>query len=182
MAQQLCGADEAVAALIIIDSPEAPLEDSRQRAHVGVRKLLLYYPGRIRYFLRRRRLFYTLRMKIRNDAAYAVERLLILFRGRAAGSRERRLRILRRLHTLAYHRYVAKPYAGTITIFWADGLPDITGEKQKWERLAAGGIEWYTFPSRHHELLKEPSIKQVALQLSDCLERTQTDIEDRTIS
>ncbi|HUX21431.1 MAG TPA: amino acid adenylation domain-containing protein [Spirochaetia bacterium] len=181
MAQRLLAAGDRVAALIIIDSPEAPLAAEQQRAHVGLRKLLLYYPGRMRYFLKRGRLLFTLKMKIKNDLSYALERLLARAKPGRKNSRQRRLQMLRHLHTLAYHSYIASPYPGPITIFWAEGLPDITGEREKWEKLAQGGVEWYTFPSRHHDLLKEPNIKNVALQLSRCLERVHASIGETTI-
>jgi thioesterase domain-containing protein len=120
-------------------------------------------------------------MKIKNDCSYALERLLTRVAPGRKNSRQRRLQMLRHLHTLAYHRYVASPYPGPITVFWAEGLPDITGEREKWEELAQGGVEWYTFASRHHDLLKEPNIKDVALQLSKCLERVHANIEETAI-
>ncbi len=173
MAQQLIASGDRVAALIIIDSPEAPLAADEQRLHVGIRKMISYYPERMRYFFRRRMLAYTLWMKLRNEASYLIERLRSRLPFRLKDSRERRLQMLRHIHTLAYHRYVAKPFPGQIILFWADGLPDLTGEKGKWERLAQEGIEWYTFTTRHHDLLKEHNVQTVAAQLAECIERAQ---------
>lgn len=174
MAQQLLASGEEVAALIIIDSPEAPLEAARQHSHVGVQKLLSYYPRRIAYFLRRGRLLFTIRMKLKNELSYWIERFIEAFPNDGSGSRERRLRLLRHLHTLAYHRYVAKPYPGKITILRAEQTSDLTDERRKWERLGTGGIEWQTVSGRHRDLLKEPNIREVGAKLSACLLQVRT--------
>jgi len=171
MARQLRAAGEGVSLLAIMDSKEAPLERDRQRSHSGIRKLLFYYPGRVVYYLRRRRLLYTLQMKAAIEIRYHLDRMARLFdRERSTlRSRSRNLKLLKYLHTRAYHRYVAEPYDGKVTLFWAGESSDMAGEIARWRRLALGGLDCQFLPCRHSELLKEPYIQDLSRRLSESL-------------
>ncbi len=171
MARQLRAAGEEISLLAIMDSKEAPLERERQRSHSGARKLLFYYPQRILYYLRRRRLLYTLQMKAAIEARYHLDRLVRLFdRGRSPlRSRSRNLKLLKYLHTRAYHQYVAEPFDGKVMLFWASKGSDMADEIERWRRLALRGLDCRFIPCRHFELLKEPYIQQLAQGLSENL-------------
>ncbi len=171
MARQLRAAGEGISLLAIMDSKEAPLERDRQRSHSGVRKLVVYYPRRIVYYLRRKRLLYTLRMKAAIESRYHLDRIArLLYRGRSPlQSRSRNLKLLRYLHTRAYHRYVAEPYDGRVTLFWAGEGSEMAGEIARWRRLALGGLDCQFLPCRHFELLKEPYIQELSRRLTESL-------------
>lgn len=175
MARQLQASGETISLLAIMDSKEAPLERGRQRSHTGLRKLLAYYPERFVFHLRRRRLLSTLRMKLANEARYHAFRFARLFGSpRGGGSslrrRKRNLELLRYLHTRAYHRYVAEPFEGRVTLFWAGtGDSDESGEISRWRRLARGGLECERLPCRHSELLREPFIGELAYKIGQRL-------------
>ena len=176
MARQLRAAGEEISLLAIMDSKEAPLERDRQRSHSGVRKLFFYYPGRIVHYLRRHRLLYTLRVKAANETRYHLDRIARAFdRGRSPlRSRSRNLKILKYLHTRAYHRYVAAPYDGKVTLFWAGRSSEMTGEITRWRRLALGGLDCQVLPCRHFELLKEPYIQDLSRRISECLKQARS--------
>ncbi len=171
MARLLREAGEEVGLLAIMDSQEAPLEAGRQRSHVGLRKLLAYYPGRVAHFLKTGSLVFTLRMKAKIEVRHLLNRLANGFPriGSSAGRRARSLQLLGYLHARAYHRYVARPYAGRIALFRAGRDPDQSGELSRWRRLARGGLDCFTISCSHRELLREPYLKEVARTLNRCL-------------
>lgn len=61
--------------------------------------------------------------------------------------------------------YSTQPYAGRITLLYANQVP-INDPTRGWSQLAQGGLELYSIPSGHFEMLEEPVVERVAERLA----------------
>ena len=73
--------------------------------------------------------------------------------------------------------YRQRPFPGRVTLFAAeDRAPFLAAEggvSLGWQRWAEGGVEHYTIPGRHVEMVREPSVAVLAARLRECLARTE---------
>ncbi len=76
------------------------------------------------------------------------------------------------VNVTAQKAYLPTVYAGQITLFRAS--QDIARRhhhryQEGWNRLAAGGLEYYDLPASHTTLFREPQVKYLAKQLAQCI-------------
>ncbi len=76
-----------------------------------------------------------------------------------------------RTNLQAMYRYVPHRYDGCITVFRASeqdeqGIEDTT---LGWQQYAIGGVESYTIPGNHYEIVTNPQVATLAAELSRCL-------------
>jgi thioesterase domain-containing protein len=74
------------------------------------------------------------------------------------------------LHAVKCYR--PAPYPGRVTLFRAQtpGTNQIDDANWGWDRVASGGVELYPVAGEHLELLREPSVRQLATELQSCLD------------
>ena len=68
--------------------------------------------------------------------------------------------------------YVARPYPGKITLIFSDyshSRKEYQVDRQNWEKLAMGGLDYYTVPGDVFTLFDEPSARGLAKQLELCI-------------
>jgi thioesterase domain-containing protein len=75
-------------------------------------------------------------------------------------------------HMVLASEYVARPYAGRVTLFRpsAAPVPVATPRDRGWGRLAAD-VDVHFVPGQHHSMVKEPHVQTLALLLNECLDR-----------
>ncbi|HET7451819.1 MAG TPA: hypothetical protein VFL12_03710, partial [Thermoanaerobaculia bacterium] len=85
----------------------------------------------------------------------------------------RALRSVREAGYLANRRYVAGPYAGSVTLFRAAvrSVADATDRDMGWERLAGGGVEVHHVAGDHENMLVEPHVRVLARELRAAIDR-----------
>jgi thioesterase domain-containing protein len=67
-------------------------------------------------------------------------------------------------------RYAPQFFPGRITLFQAMESPDDARRSHdRWLRLAGEGVEVRAIPGGHKDVLKEPSVKLLAREVTDCL-------------
>jgi thioesterase domain-containing protein len=72
----------------------------------------------------------------------------------------------------AYRNYCPTVYAGKVTFFRAvDQSQEFADYLQRWEELAAGGLEIHDIPGNHDSIMAEPHVSVLAEKLRDCLNR-----------
>jgi thioesterase domain-containing protein len=80
---------------------------------------------------------------------------------------EHRLKIIE-TNSQALVRYTPKTITGKITYFQAHTrpfFPEVPKAEEKWRRLATGGVTVISVPGSHDNFLKEPHVREVALEL-----------------
>ena len=71
-------------------------------------------------------------------------------------------------------RYVPKPYAGPMTLFWAEERPvGATDSRLGWRDLARGSLEVIVVPGDHASMMTETHVQVLAEKLKDCLDAAQ---------
>ena len=72
----------------------------------------------------------------------------------------------------AMRRYQPKPYSGKVAMFLAEDAPDRTRTDLRllWGEYATGGLEVYSIPGEHADILEEPHVGVAAARLRTCLE------------
>ncbi|WP_071191495.1 non-ribosomal peptide synthetase [Trichormus sp. NMC-1] len=72
----------------------------------------------------------------------------------------------------AYRNYCPTVYAGKVTFFRAvDQSQEYADYLQRWEEIAAGGLEIHDIPGNHDSIMAEPHVSVLAQKLRDCLNR-----------
>ena len=79
-------------------------------------------------------------------------------------------RQVRRIHETARRNYLAKPYPGRITLFWACERSRIPDYRAGWSEYAAGGLECRVVAGNHNTMLQEPHVRSVAACLRTCMD------------
>lgn len=89
----------------------------------------------------------------------------------------RHVEAIRKAQERARRTYVAKPYPEKLHLIWsappegADPNPNDGPALDRWKELAAGGVEVFTLPAGHVEMVLEPQVGLVAAKLIEWLER-----------
>ena len=75
---------------------------------------------------------------------------------------------------LAWQSYVPRPYPGRVTLFRARTRPIFYSLRPDlgWEEVAQGGVETHVVNGQHWKIMVEPTVRSLAGQLRNCLERT----------
>jgi thioesterase domain-containing protein/acyl carrier protein len=76
-------------------------------------------------------------------------------------------------NSMAGHEYVPQIYEGKVTLFWANGDLRAYDVVEGWQVLVAGGTEVREISGTHLNIIKEPHVAELALKLSESLERAQ---------
>jgi hypothetical protein len=84
------------------------------------------------------------------------------------------------IFTRAYEDYVAQPYSGIVTVFWARARPLFSANAKDlgWSRLAQGGVDVRIVRGNHGSIMHEPDVAGIAQELRDCLARLPVDAQD----
>ena len=182
MAQQLRAAQVPVAALIVIDSPDlitAQRAPTWQLRHLpaAARNVLWWMIDNEVFHAGAPEALRSLRSKARLLGAHAAGQL----RGGhvAADIRDvlgvwrlpdRRRRFLE-IHHRALSAYVAKPYAGPMTLVRARTMPLFAPPEHDlgWSRVAAGGLHTRVVAGAHDNILREPRVGHLAAAIADAL-------------
>ena len=71
--------------------------------------------------------------------------------------------------------FVPRVYTGRVTLFRIRKQPytRIRDVQLGWGARASGGVEVHVVPGTHKTILREPHVKVLARQLSDCISRAQ---------
>ncbi len=80
------------------------------------------------------------------------------------------------VHSDVVARYVPRPYAGPITLFWSSdnplGLLGAADPRLGWRRLALGGLEIHYLPGNHSDFVYHSAyLRQTVVELQACLYR-----------
>lgn len=107
----------------------------------------------------------------RSQLAYAAPEVEVLGRG---GSFSEVAEKLKASHYKAWIEYECKPYPGVITIFKAhEQLPGFyTDPHMGWGSIAQGGVEIYSVPGYHADLVKSPILAE---GMRACIDKAMTD-------
>ncbi len=75
------------------------------------------------------------------------------------------------IHFRAFHSYHPQTYPGRVTLFRPEALPLFRAHDTGlgWGALATGGVEVKIIADTYHELLQEPHVEKLAVQLSASL-------------
>jgi thioesterase domain-containing protein len=78
-------------------------------------------------------------------------------------------------HMVLAHEYIARPYAGRITLVRPSDAPlaVATSRDRGWGKLAAE-VDVHFVPGQHHSMVKEPHVQTLAKILNECLDRAGT--------
>jgi thioesterase domain-containing protein len=73
----------------------------------------------------------------------------------------------------AFCAYVPRPYGGRVTLFRAQtrSLFDHGDIDMGWRRFARGGVDVRIIPGHHESILREPHVRQLAVELKKALNR-----------
>ena len=176
MAQQLHAMDHKVGLLALMDTP-APgayrLKPHLRRAVGHAKNLMRYGYPYLKARMGKRLDGFTRKLSQQKSAEISstsrviadVDQLRNIFEQRAA-------------------TYQWKPYAGRIALFMlaqrgamSDSLFDPTlgdiSPSLGWDSIAAGGVERYELKGEHVSILKEPFVRDLGVQLRECLNREQ---------
>lgn len=83
-------------------------------------------------------------------------------------------------HFHAQDRYVATKYPGKITLIECATFKK--EYREGWKNLAEGGFETYVVPDTNHKtIVKEPKLKDFAEKLNFVLEKTQNELNEKTM-
>jgi thioesterase domain-containing protein len=125
------------------------------------RSRLRHYARRLRFYAGQRRVLWAIRRAIRIHTRNLFARVT----PQADPVREGYLRTM----AAAGGRYVATPYAARVAVFRGPGYatPDAF-----WERLAAGGVDWYEIDQdANNDVFNPRSVELLATRLDEALER-----------
>ncbi len=196
MAQQLQAQGQEIGLLALMDTPRPPFSvifRSYMRYERYVRRLR----GSVRYFLRRsaRHLRNLLKLSPVAWPAYFLKKARIAKEltidrtspraelVRASHLTEAYRARVERAHRIARQSYNPQGYRGRISLFLVSQplwkrFPD---PRMGWTDLATDGVEVYIIPGGHHDLLREPSVRVLAENLSRCLHKAQKKHDERNI-
>lgn len=75
----------------------------------------------------------------------------------------------------AYKNYYPTVYPGKVIFFRAvEQTQEYTRYLERWEELAAGGLEIHDIPGHHDSIMSEPHVRVLAEKLKVCIERLTT--------
>lgn len=178
MAQQLSAQGEQVAFLACTDSSPPPLsqEELQLDAEQDWRDKMKLHRDNLTQLSRTAKLMYFIK-RTRTKLRATYERLAYKFYLRIGIPIPQALRIryIFDVNVRAQCNYIARPYAGSIILLWADH--DIKRRfhahyQEGWRRLAAG-VENYDLPLGHTDVFRDPYVRHVAERLTQCLARAQ---------
>ena len=158
MAQQLHNTNQKVALLIIIDS--GPPRRVRPPYVTPVQQSLVHY-------LRR-----SIHHMANGQLTRVVKQKLLILRSSAVNSKNRNIQRVFEAHRSADQSYLAKVYPGKITLIfseWSDTNIQFDRDRQEWEALAGGGLNYHVIPGDFFTIFEEPYIKNLADQLKFCV-------------
>ena len=80
---------------------------------------------------------------------------------------------VRKACAIAGNRYQLQPYSDRIVLFRATdkGLRGLDDVHDGWHKYAAGGVEVHEIDGDHGNILNEPNVRSLALELCHCLDR-----------
>lgn len=91
--------------------------------------------------------------------------------------REKIFKKIRQIHTDSQNRYVAKVYPGKITLI--ESAATNNEYKEKWGKLAADGLDYYTIPDTDHlTIVQEPKLKEFVEKLNFVMEKAQSKVKN----
>ena len=175
MAQQLTNAGHEVALLAILDTwppfektPPAYVHPKRDTKHFISRSIHHIKHGKI-FTVAKNYIVYT---------TFKIISTIISTVGYIFSTSKQKLYLqIRELHTKAQDRYIASRYPGKITLIECG---DINHEnREKWNRLAGGGLETYLLPgTNHNTIMNEPDVSIFADQFNRVLDKTNLEIRN----
>jgi acyl transferase domain-containing protein/thioesterase domain-containing protein len=186
VAQQLVAAGETVGMLGMLDTWQIghirnleTVHSTGQKIARRARKALVHInrlvggPNRVSYFQT-----YIFSRVIRGLASMAFGAIMPRYM-RSGRSLPRILQRPADINMFAAGRYVAKPYAGRITMFRAArgiALDDPRyGEALGWQNIAEGGVEIHEVSGTHRDMLQEPNVHLLARQLATAYTESEPD-------
>ncbi len=147
---------------------EAAFLARRTRLHAG-NLVRLPWPEKVHYL---RRKFHTIKRQTRSrlwQRAYAS----YLDRGIPLPDVLKNVQEFNFLAAVSYH---PKVYPGVVTLFHAEeqGIGRQPNLPKLWEKLALGGVELHRVPGDHVSIVREPNVRTLARQITECLHKAQS--------
>ncbi|HMS64575.1 MAG TPA: amino acid adenylation domain-containing protein [Ignavibacteria bacterium] len=106
----------------------------------------------------------------------AKDKLELIF----SNERERLFKKIRQIHTDSQNRYIAKEFPGKITLI--ESAATKMEYREKWGKLAAGGIDYFTIPDTDHlTIVQEPKLQEFVEKLNYVLEKANNEINNNSV-
>ena len=159
MAQQLRAEGQEVP-LLVVQNGAPPRPAPVTAAH---------YLGRVAYHWRNGDVGAVLARHVRRAGRRIAMRLEERRGGSPSAVADRLQRVLD-AHFTANRNYIARPYAGRITLLWCSDVYPLLGQAWEagWAGLAVGGITSHVIPVKHRDLLQSPGVAPLAARLCHC--------------
>ncbi len=159
MAQQLQAEGQEVP-LLVVQNGAPPRPAPVTAAH---------YLGRVAYHWRNGDVGAVLARHVRR-AGRRIAMRLAERRGGSPNAVADRLQRVLDAHFTANGNYIARPYAGRITLLWCSDVYPLLGQAWEagWAGLAVGGITSHVIPVKHRDLLQPPGVGALAARLCHC--------------
>jgi len=79
-------------------------------------------------------------------------------------------------HKVALSHYRPRPFAGQLVLFLSQTLRGTKNPTAEWSRLAAGGVAVEHVPAKHDEIMRRPTVQQIARSIEARLSATDAGI------